>query len=281
LKQHFGRNIGLKMPTVGPVLLPILSAQNRYLLLQMVKREIAAKYKNSALGLFWAVLLPLVMLAVYSFVFQGVFKARWPGQEIDADFALNVFAGLILFTFFSDAVGRAPGLISEQPNLVKKVVFPIELLAAVNVLNTLFYASISILVLVMGVLVFKQQLGLQIFMLFPLMVIFAVLLLGLTLLLSAVGVYFQDLKHIVGMVITPLLFLSPVFYPVKAVPDSVQLVMYLNPLTIMIEQVREVVIGAGRVDFALLGVYSIVSVVVFLVGFTLFKSLKRGFSDVL
>lgn len=257
------------------------SKRYRYLLFQLVKREVTTRYKTSALGLVWAVILPLAMLAVYTFVFQGVFKARWPGQEMSADFPLNVFCGLIVFTLFSETIGRAPGLVAEQPNLVKKVVFPIELLVWVNVLNALFYALISLTVLVLGVFFIKQTISFEILLLIPILAVFSIFLAGATLLLSALGVYFPDLRHLVIVIMTPLLFLSPVFYPVSAMPELVQPVIAFNPLTHIIESVRLAVISEKPVDFSPLLYYSIASVGLWFVGSKVFRALKKGFADVI
>lgn len=260
-------------------MVPVL--QHRYLLLQLVKREITSRYKNSALGLVWAIILPLATLGVYTFVFQGVFKARWPGQEVNADFPLNVFCGLIVFSFFAETVGRAPGLVAEQPNLVKKVVFPIELLALVNVINGLFYACISLVVLFVGVLVIKHHASADLLYVLPVLLVFSLFLLGATLLLTAVGVYFSDLKHLVAVILTPLLFLSPVFYPVSAMPELVRPVALFNPLTVIIEQLRLAIISDASVQLVPLLIYSLVAICLLFVGFRTFRWLKTGFSDVL
>ncbi|XOB92487.1 ABC transporter permease [Pseudomonadota bacterium 24LQ007] len=251
------------------------------LIYQLVKRDIQQRFKNSMLGIAWAFIVPLAMLSIYTFVFRGVLNARWPGADTDADFALNVFCGLIVFNMFSEVVGRAPRIISEQPNMVKKVVFPLEVLAWTSTLNALFYSVISMAVLLVGVIFVKG--GVQLSMLSILFVFLAYIpiLVGLSWFLSAVGVYIPDAQHIVGLILTPMLFLSPVFYPASALPEKVQLIMSLNPLTTIIEASRCVLIKQEWPDWNELLIYFVVSVSLFGLGYLFFKKTKSGFADVL
>jgi len=258
-----------------------LAAESRNLLKQLVVREIAQRYKGSALGLVWALIVPLSMLLVYTFVFRDVLGAKWPGAESGVDFALNLFSGLLVFNFFAEVLGRAPGLISEQPNLVKKVVFPLELLAWSSVLNSLFFAFVSLGVLFFGMVIFKGGLPLSSLSAVVALLIFTPFLVGLSWVIAALGVYVQDIKAIVSMIITPLMFLSPVFYPVTALPQAVQSVIVFNPVTLIIQAVRKGVLdGDWPLDTALL-IHLCIGLLLFVAGFKLFRTLKRGFADVL
>ncbi|WP_417595252.1 ABC transporter permease [Oceanospirillum sp.] len=256
------------------------------LLFQMTQRDVVQRYKGSWLGIGWSIITPLMMLAVYTFVFQFVFQARWPGVVAESTnsgvhFALNLFAGLIFFTFFSDVMTRAPGAILNQPNLVKKVVFPLQLLPWIVVLSSGFQALISLGVLLLGASLLAGGIPGNIIYLPLLLLIFIPMLLGMALAFGALGVYFTDTQHIVAMITAPLMFLSPIFYPVSMLPDWAQQWIHLNPLTLIIELSRTVFLGSPWPEISSLVIFSLFSVATAIMGAFLFAKLRRGFADVL
>lgn len=252
------------------------------LLKQMTRREIQQKFKGSWLGLGWMLLMPVAMLLVYSFVFQTVFKARWPGAENDPMiFAFNLFAGLITFNWFGDVFTRAPQLILEQVNLVKRVIFPLPLLVWVIVIAGLFQAVLSLLVLMIGAYALAGTLSTEMIWLPLVLLMFVPWLLGFGWLLASLGVYLQDVKHIVAMVLAPILFLSPIFYPVSALPEFAQRLMVFNPLTVMIEALRASLLGGPWPAFSTLALYTATGIILAFVGAVVFARLKKGFADVL
>lgn len=252
------------------------------LLVNLVVRDIKSRYKGSALGIAWALLIPMLMLAVYTFVFSIVFKARWSGGSgSKTEFALLLFSGLIVFNIFSDCINRAPSSIISNPNFVKKVVFPIELLAIVVLGSSLFQAAMSFIVWLIFYVIFFGMPPLTILLLPVVILPLLFFTLGVTWMLSAVSVYIRDVIQIIGVTTTVLLFLSPVFYSITMLPESFQTLMRINPLTVIIEQARDVMIwGKGLNVFSYM-VQLIISFVTLLVGLWFFKNTKRGFSDVL
>ena len=180
---------------------------------QFLRREILARYRGSLLGITWALLTPLMMLGAYTLVFVGVFKARWPGAEEAGGlaFALNIFAGLMVFNLFSEVIGRSPNLIIEQPNLVKKVSFPLELLAYLTMGSALFHFLLSTLILVFGLAVLSHNLHPTLLFIPVIILPLLPLLLGLSWTLSALGVYIRDISSIIGMALSLFMFLSPIF----------------------------------------------------------------------
>lgn len=252
------------------------------LLRQLTRREIQAKFKNSWLGLGWAVITPVAMLVVYVFVFQSVFKARWPGVEQSAvAFGLNLFTGLILFTWFSDVITRSPKLVTDNPNMVTKVVFPLHLLTWVTLLSSSFQAGISFAVLILGIVLLGGSITWSILFLPVLLIVFAFLLLGFSWFLAGIGVYFPDSQHLTTVMVTPLLFLSPVFYPVSLLPEWIQGVIIFNPLTIIIESVRASVLGGDWPNLYYLAAYIVCALIFSLFGALSFKKLRKGFADVI
>lgn len=258
-------------------------AQYKGLLYQLIKREIKQKFQGSWLGLSWAVLTPIAMLAVYTFVFRSVLKAKWPGSanDSDAEFALQLFSGLLVFTLFSEIIGRAPTLISEQPNMVKKVIFPLPIIPWVSVCASSFFALLSLLVLIAASWATRGELSIHLMALPLIAIAFTPVLLGLSWLLSSLGVYLRDLGHIVGLILTPLMFLSPIFYPITALPELVQELMIWNPLALIIDSVRLVVLHAEWPNFLALGVYLLVSSTIAAIGAACFHKTRKGFADVL
>jgi lipopolysaccharide transport system permease protein len=215
---------------------------HRHLIWQFTRREVLGRYRGSVLGLGWSVLTPLMSLVVYTLVFRHVFKARWPGPDQgNVGFALNLFAGLMVFNWAAEFLGRAPRLVTEQPNLVTKVVFPLQVLPWAALGASFFHATLSCLVWLMACIWLGQGVQLS-WLSIPLVFMAMVpMLLGLGWILSALGVYFRDLGELVGLFLGMLLFLTPVFFPLQSLPEFLQPWVHLNPLTAPIEALR----GAG------------------------------------
>jgi len=256
--------------------------RHRLLVGQLIQREILGRYKGSVFGLLWSLINPLILLAVYTFVFSFVFKTRWnSGSDSKTEFALVLFAGLIIHGFLSECINRAPYQILNNPSYVKKVVFPLETLSWVTLLSTLFHALVSLVVW----LIFFA--ALHHFMHYTLVFLPLVLLpllfyaLGLSWFLASLGVYLRDVSQITGIFSTLLLFMSPIFYPLSSIPDKYQNYLYLNPLTSIIEQARGVMMWGKPPDWVELSITLTVSLLVAWGGFAWFQKTRRGFADVI
>lgn len=255
--------------------------RHRGLIAQLARREVHARYRQSWLGLVWVVLTPLMMLGVYTLVFRHVMRVRWYGlEEGNLEFALRIYAGLAVFNFFAECVNRAPTLVLEQPHLVKKVVFPLEILpwaAAVS-------ASVGLAVsgVLMMVLAAFSQTGLPITVVaLPLVwVPLLPLVLGLGWLLAGLGTYVRDVGQLLGMVVSALMFLSPIFFPVEALPESVRSVMLLNPLAWVMTGTREVLLAGHWPDWGALLLLFVTCTLVAMLGAAFFRKARVGFSDV-
>jgi lipopolysaccharide transport system permease protein len=254
----------------------------RNLIWQFARREVLGRYRGSVLGVSWSVLTPMAMLAVYTLVFRHIFKAKWPGVEDgNLSFALNLFAGLLVFNWAAEFLSRAPRLVTEQPNLVTKVVFPLQVLPWSALLSSFFHALVSCAVWLAGCLLFGQ--GLHVSWLALPLVFLALMptLLGLGWALSALGVYFKDLGEIVGLVMGMLLFLTPVFFPLSVLPDFLQVWVQFNPLAIPIEALRQIGLMGVWPDVSSLLQLFAVGLGVALGGAWLFERSRKGFADVL
>lgn len=266
---------------------PLTVAKNlwryRHLIWQMAHREVVGRYRGSMMGLVWSFLNPIFMLTIYTFVFSVVFQAKW-GQSQGggkAEFAIILFAGLIVFNIFAEIVNRAPSLILANANYVKKVVFPLEILPLVAIGATLFHALVSVLVLL--VFCFAVHMTIPWTVVFLPVVLFPLLLLTLggTWFLASLGVYLRDVSQTMGLLTTALLFTSPIFFPISALPESLRPFLLLNPLAFIIEQARGVLIWGNLPDWTGLAIYLAGSALIAWGGLFWFQKTRKGFADVI
>ncbi|NWA26170.1 ABC transporter permease [Pseudomonas gingeri] len=255
---------------------------NKSLIRALILREITGRYKGSIFGLFWSFITPLFMLLVYTFFFSVVFKARWSGgSDSKSEFALVLFAGLLLFNLFSECVNRAPGLILSNPNYVKKIVFPLEILPVVSLGAALFHSAISLMVWLLFYIVLFGIPPVTALSL-PLIVLpLTLLILGISWFLAALSVYLRDISQLIGILTTALLFMSPIFYPVSALPDSYHIFLKSNPLTFPVEMARDVLFWGSWPHWKGLAIYYIVTSLVAWLGFIWFQKTRKGFADVI
>lgn len=256
--------------------------RHRSLIATLVRRDIASRYRGSVLGLVWSLVNPLLMLVIYTFVFSAIFKMRWGAvSDNPLDFALMLFSGLLLFNFFAEAVNRAPGLVLGNPNLVKKLVFPLEIQAWVVVASGLFQAGISLLVLLAAIVAIRGEVPVTIVLLPLVFIPLTLIVLGLVWFISALAVFLRDIGQVVGHVVVMSMFLSPLFYPIDAIPERFRPLFYFNPLTLLIGEARKVTVLGEMPDWVGLGLYAGGSLLFATAGFWFFQRLKPGFSDVL
>jgi len=255
--------------------------RNRQLIVQMTKREVVGRYKGSAMGLAWSFFNPVFMLVVYTFVFSVIFQSRWGGDESKTLFAVVLFVGMIVLGLFSEVLNRAPSLILANVNYVKKVIFPLEILPVISMGAALFHSLISLGVLLIAFVLFNGFLHWTIIFTPLIFLPLIIVTLGLAWMLAAIGVFLRDVGQTISIITTVLMFLSPVFYPVTAVPEKFRPFIMANPLTFIIEQARDVLIWGHLPNWFGLGMYTLAAVVVAWAGFALFQKTRKGFADVL
>ncbi|QDC96512.1 ABC transporter permease [Candidatus Methylopumilus universalis] len=257
--------------------------KNRQLILHMTKRDVISRYRGSIIGLAWSFFNPIFMLSVYTIVFSLIFKAKWSVDEGEnkIQFALILFTGMIVLNLFSEVLNRAPGLILSNVNYVKKVVFPLEILPVVSLCVALFHASVSFLVLIIAFVVFNGYFNLSTFLIPIIILPFLILLLGISWTLASLGVFIRDVGQTIGLLTTLLMFLSPVFYPISAVPEKLKPFILANPMTFIIEQLRLSVIWDKPINWTGLSIYLIIAILFLFVGFAWFQKTRKGFADVI
>jgi len=280
------RSTGLLSSILGTPLEFIRSCSRyRDLIVQLMMREIAARYRGTALGLCWSFVTPLLMLLIYTCVFSIVMKARWGDHlhqsEGIAQFAMILYAGLIPYNMFAEIANRSSTLVLDSPNYVKKVAFPLEILPVVVVSAAMVNSLISIGVLVsLGFLV--TGIFSHTFFLFPIVLIPLVLLcLGASWLLASLGVYARDIRNGMEIFVQMLLFLSPVFYPVSMVPESLRGFLALNPFTSILGNFRAVILWNEYPDWISWGLMTAATFVFALWAYLWFMRTRDGFADVM
>lgn len=268
--------------SISPVEMICSFWRNRQLIKTLVHREVVGRYRGSFMGILWSFFNPVLMLSVYTFVFSVIFKARWgSGGDSKTEFALILFAGLIVFNLFSECIIKAPTLILMNANYVKKVVFPLEILPWVTLGSALFHTLISLGVWLCAYVILFGIPHATVLLLPAILLPLLLLTAGLTWGLASLGVYLRDVAQFIGLVTTVLMFLSPIFYPASALPENYRHLLLANPLTLVIEQVRNVLFWGKMPDALQLAIYLAGATVVAWAGFAWFQKTRKGFADVL
>ncbi len=267
---------------LNPVLAGKIIYTNRELLWQLIKRNIAGRYKGSALGLLWSFVQPLLMLCVYTFVFSVVFTVKW-GVEMTSRsaFAIIMFCGIALYTIFSESIMASSCLILNNQNYVKKVIFPLEILTVAQVVSNFLLGTAWFLLLFLGVVFIYGTVSWTMLLLPLLLLPLFLYTLGISFLVTSLSVYIRDTQYILGVILQILFFMTPIFYPITAVPEQFRIYLQLNPLTVMIEEVRKIFIFGQLPDWTFFLLSLVIGGIVFQLGFAWFYKTKKGFADVL
>ena len=263
---------------------PLLIWRHRLAIQRFLRRDLMRRYRLNLFGYLWMLLAPLITLGIYLFVFGVVLESRWAtasGQEGTAVFGVYLFAGLVVFWLMSDVLGAAPGAITGAANLVKKTVFPVEILPIVNLCGALVHALISSLILLGAVAVVLDGIPVTAVLIPVVLLPLVLLLAGLSLALAGLGVFIRDISHLVGLGLTGALFLSPILYPIDRLGPAIQMLVMLNPVSVIVIELRRVAIEGLMPQWGILGVYFGVAWIVFALGLVLFRRIQKSFADVL
>ncbi|NQU39076.1 MAG: ABC transporter permease [Lentisphaerae bacterium] len=256
--------------------------RQRQLLRQLVRHNVLERYRGALLGLLWSLLTPLAMLAVYSFVFGFVLKVEWkespPGV---GSFALTLFAGLIAYNFFSEVVNQSTTVIIRNPNYVKKVLFPLEILPVAKLGEGLYHTAASFLILLVGELVLLHRIPMTALCLPVVLLPLILFTAGMAWFLAALGVFVRDAPYVVGIATNVLFFATPILYPASSLPPSFRWLVYMNPLAGSVHHCRQLLIWGEWPNVAWFCYTLIVAIVTFYLGFIFFSKTQRSFADVL
>lgn len=271
--------------THTPMTLLSLTIKQRALIWQFTKRNIETRHKGNALGLLWLILNPLIQMCIYSFVFGVIFEARFnSNDESGLSYALGIFLSLTIYQFIAETLNSAPSIIVGNPNFVKKVVFPLEVLPIATVGAALYNLIISLILTLIGVLAFGG--GFTFGMLFfPLIILPAIILaLGMAWLISSLGVFFKDLQHAVGHISLIMMYASAIFYSKEMVVEKSPKIWELlrfNPIVHVIEQSRRAILWDATIQWNGIIYSYFIGTIVFFSGFIIFKKLRTEFADLI
>lgn len=259
---------------------------NRMLIVQMSRREVVGRYKGSVMGLLWSFLNPLLMLSVYTFFFAVVFKSKWGavpngGEESKTLFAVLLFVGMIVHGLFAEVLNRAPTLILSNANYVKKVVFPLEILPVISMGSAIFHSMVSLCVLLLVFIGFNGFLNWTVVFIPLIFLPLIILTMGFAWMLASIGVFVRDVGQTIGLAMTVMMFMSPVFYPITSLPEGMRPWIRANPLTFIIEQSRAVLIWGQMPNWTNLLIYTALASIIAWLGFAWFQKTRKGFADVL
>ena len=265
-----------------PLYIPGSIVEHRFVIGQLAKRAILGRYRGTVLGLLWSLVAPLLLLAVYTFVFGTILQVRWVSQSGgNAEFAAILFSGMLVHGILAECLTQASTLIVANPQYVKKVVFPLEALPWVTVISAFFQGVISTGIL-LAYLFFVQGGIPWTAVLFPIpLFVLAFVCIAAGWLISATAVYLKDIAQMMGLLSTVLFFMAPILYPKTALPVEFQNLLYLNPLTYIIEQFRAVVLWGELPNWNGLALYGIASVAIAWMSLAWFQKTRKGFADVL
>jgi lipopolysaccharide transport system permease protein len=255
----------------------------RDLIVQFTKRDVLQRYRGSYLGIFWSLLKPLAMLAVYTVVFGYIFQSKLGNRpsETKLDFTLALFCGLAVFEFFAECINRAPYLVVSNPNYVTKVVFPLEILPVATVGAAFTHLLISLALLLAGQCLAHGSIPLTALYL-PLIFLPLVLVtLGLCWFLASLGVFIRDMTAIVPVLLVIVMYASAIFYSISKVPPHLLPIILYNPVATVIEQARNAVLWGVPPLWGRYAAVLAASVVIMIAGYAFFMRTKSAFADVL
>jgi lipopolysaccharide transport system permease protein len=256
---------------------------NGFILRSLVRNEILARYSKTMLGVIWSLINPLVMILIYSVVFGMIFEVRFgrSAGTTEIPYGIVLFSGLLLHVFLAETLLRAQGIILDNSNYVKRVIFPLEILPLSILLANVIQAGVALLVLMAVILIAGFPIPLTALLLPVVWAPLVLITLGLAMIVASLGVFVRDISQVLGFLMTILLFGSSILFPADMLPEALRPWLLLNPLTIIVDQTRAVLLWGELPDWRLLGYHAVVSAAVAWIGCWWFLRTRRGFADVM
>lgn len=260
--------------------------KNRELMVQLVKRNLIIKYKGTFLGVAWNVLQPMFLFLAYSFAFGVVFNSRWSSNNISAEnaealYAVIMFCGMTVYNIFSETISISPNIFVSNPNYIKKVIFPLEILPISQVLTSIINVLFWFIILLIGTYSVTKNIPITIFWLPIVLVPYILMVIGVSFLVASIGVYFRDLSQICSIIAQVGFLVTPICYSIELIPEKYAVIMNLNIIAWYVEEVRKVLVYGMFPDFQVLSKMFLVAIIVFYIGYACMRYLKKGFADVI
>ena len=251
------------------------------LIFSFARRDLAGRYKGSALGIAWAVLTPIVMIAIFTFIFAGIFGARFGASDSNWDYALYLFCGLLPWSMFQESVQQSSNTIVANANLVKRVVFPLETLPAAQAFAALGNQLFATIALLIGIVVIRQKLQLTALWLPVLLIPQLLLTLGAAWLIASLGVFLRDIAQGITLLLMAWMYLTPIIYPESIVPERFRWFINANPFTTLVRSYRNIFLDGLAPDWRGLAYFTAIALLVFVFGYWWFARTRKNFADVI
>jgi lipopolysaccharide transport system permease protein len=251
------------------------------LIFSFAKRDLLGRYKGSALGIAWAVLTPVVMIAIFTFIFAGIFGARFGINDSHWDYALYLFCGLLPWSMFQETVQQSSNTIVANANLVKRVVFPLETLPAAQAFAAVGNQLFATIALLIATIVIRQNLQLTALWLPVLLIPQLLFALGAAWLIASLGVFLRDIAQGITLLLMAWMYLTPIIYPESIVPERFRWFIGINPFTALIRSYRRIFLDGLPPDWRGLLYFTLIALVVFIFGYWWFARTRKNFADVI
>lgn len=261
---------------------PLWQLPRRFdLIVSLTKRELAARYKGSVLGIVWAILTPVVMIAIFTVIFAGIFNAKFGATNSHWDYALYLFCGLLPWNAFQESLQLSSSTIVTHANLVKRVVFPLETLPVSQTLAAVANQLFGTVALLIAMLAVRHELHATALFLPVLVIPQLIATLGAAWLLASLGVFVRDIVQGINLVLMAWMYLTPIIYPESLVPERYRAVVNLNPFTSLVRNYRRIILEGVPPDWQGLAYFTAFSLVSFLFGYWWFARTRKNFADVI
>jgi len=268
-----------KIPLWRPAL--SLIREHHGLIRSMVRRDLTSRYKGSLMGVMWTIITPAVMITIYTVIFSGIFGAKFGAEGGHLRFAVYLFCGMLPWIAFSDSIQRSTTVLTDNLNLVRRVVFPLEALPTNIVFSALMQQLLGTAVLLLGALFMQRTLHLTLLIMPMLLVPQLLMMLGMSWLMASLGVFIRDMAHINQLALQTLMYLTPILYPENLIPPNYRLLIDLNPLAPLIRSYRFILLDGKVPDWPKLSFTFLFAVICFILGYWWFERTKKAFADLL
>ncbi len=247
----------------------------------LVKRDMLEKYKGSFIGIFWSIIHPLMLLIIYTFVFSIIFKVRFGASHSIKNFAIYLFTAMLPWIAFSDALSRASDIMVKQVSLVKKTIFPIEILPFFISVSSIVTEFMALSVLFIIIIIFYKTVGLALFFLLIIIFLQLVFTVSLANLAAVLNVFIRDISQIINVVLMVWMFGTPILYSVSMIPDRFKFIYYMNPMAIIVTSYRWIILENKIPPFNDILLLCGITFFLFYISIIIFEKLKRYIPDLI
>lgn len=261
---------------------PLLELPGRFdLIMSLTRRELITRYKGSALGIIWAIITPVVLIAIFTFIFAGIFSARFSPAGTPWDYALYLFCGLLPWTMFQDTVQQSTTTIVNHANLVKRVVFPLETLPMSQAFAAAGNQLFGTVALLVAIVIIRHEFHATVLWLPLLLIPQLIFTLGAAWLVASLGVFLRDLAQGITLILMAWMYLTPIIYPESIVPERFRPFIDANPFTALVRSYRRIFLEGTAPDWSSLAYFSLIALLLFVFGYWWFAKSRKNFADVI